>query len=71
MQNFVRFRVIESEVELLQEIWENGITANPTELYIPKLHYFFLLMYSLYKIFRANSSTRNRDQRIPKIPEKE
>ena len=41
MQNFVRFHTIESEIELSQEFGEKGIAAHPTELYVPKSHYFY------------------------------
>ena len=42
MQNFVRFRAIESEIELSQEFGENGIAAPLSKLCVPKLpHCYF------------------------------
>ena len=35
---FCRFHAIESEIELPQHFWKNGIAAPPTELYVPKSH---------------------------------
>ena len=41
MQNFVRFHVIESELELLQEFWGKRHSRARTELYVPKLHHCY------------------------------
>ena len=42
MQSFVRFLVIESQIELSQYFGgKNGLAAAPIELYEPKLHHCY------------------------------
>ena len=60
----------ELELSLFGEFWGNRITAPSTELYVPKLHQSYLMIYILYIIFSAISSTRNRDKLNSKILEK-
>ena len=68
MQDFVRFHVIEPEIELSQKFGKNGVAAPPTEIHVSKMRH--LMIYTLHIHFCGISFTRNRDQLIPKIPEK-
>ena len=47
---------------------KNGIAVSPTEIHVSKMEsLLFLIIYILYINFCAISSSRNGDQRIPKI----
>ena len=71
MQNFVRFHAIESERALSQKFWEKRITKAPCKDICTQIaSLLFLMLYILNINLCAMSSTRNRDQRILKIPEK-
>ena len=70
MQNFVQFHAIESNIELSQKFWEKLNTSAPYwAIYIQIASLLFLLIYILCINFCSISSSRNQDQRIPKISE--
>ena len=63
MQKILYDFMKQSNIELSEEFWENGIAA------IPSQSLLLLMIYNLYIHFSAISSARNWDQRIPIISE--
>ena len=50
MQNFVQFHEIETEIELSQEFWENGVAAPPMRYMYPNWTIFvFIDIYFIHK----------------------
>ena len=71
MQNFVQFHAIESEIELAKQFRKKRNSSAPYRDKCSQIaSLLFLMMYILRINFCELSFTRNRDQRIPKIPEK-
>ena len=71
MQDFVWFHATESEIELPEEFWGKcNSSATYRAIYTQIASLLFLMISILYIKFCAISSTGNRDQLIPKIPEK-
>ena len=69
--NFVRFHAIESETEQSRKFWKKRNSSDPYKDICTQIaSLLFLMMQILHIHFCAISSTRNRDQVIPKILEK-
>ena len=72
MQNFIRFHAIESEIELPQEFWKTRNSSASCKAICTKIApLLFLVTYILDVNIFAISFTRNGNQRILKISEKE
>ena len=68
---FVWFHAVESKIELTYEFWEKWSSSAPYWVICTQIALLlFLLIYILHIKFCANSSTRNRGQRIPQICKK-
>ena len=71
MQIFVRLYAIESIIELSKEFWKKcNSSASCRDICTQIASLLFLMIYILCVNFCAISLTRNRDELIPKIPEK-
>ena len=71
MQNFVRFHAIEFKIELSQKLWEKRNNSAPYWAICTHIvSLLFLIIHILCINFCEISSSRNRDERIPKISEK-
>ena len=71
MQNFVRFHIIESEIELQQKFWEKMNNGTPYWAICTRFASLLYLMMCTYHVnFCPISSSRNLHKLIPKIPGK-